>query len=346
MSEMALSLSNPKPTAQGTRLYDVFNGDADGICALHQLRLADPKDAVLVTGVKRDIELLQRVECQSGIEVTVLDVSLDVNAAPLRRILEGGGRVTYFDHHSARFAFQHPRLELHWDEAPDVCTSVLVNRHLRGRFRQWAAVAAFGDNLAAVGRSVAHGLDEPRIQGLEKLGHLLNYNAYGETVEDLHVAPDKLYRVLHEFTAPFDFIEASPFYRLLEDGYRKDAARMENLRPNWEAAYGTIYILPRAAWARRISGIFANRLAATSNMSRSHAVLTEKDDGGYVVSVRSGSAQTHGANGLCEQFAGGGGRKAAAGINNLPASELDNFIKAFSEYFCATSAQAEATRAE
>lgn len=28
--------------------YDVFNGDADGLCALHQLRLADPVDAVLV----------------------------------------------------------------------------------------------------------------------------------------------------------------------------------------------------------------------------------------------------------------------------------------------------------
>src|ERR1700686_429045 len=24
------------------RYYDVFNGDADGLCALHQLRLADP----------------------------------------------------------------------------------------------------------------------------------------------------------------------------------------------------------------------------------------------------------------------------------------------------------------
>jgi len=42
--------------------YDVFNGDADGICALIQLRRADPKpDATLITGVKRDIELLERV---------------------------------------------------------------------------------------------------------------------------------------------------------------------------------------------------------------------------------------------------------------------------------------------
>ena len=46
--------------------YDVFNGDADGICALQQLRLAEPRDAVLVTGVKRDIALLDRVPARAG----------------------------------------------------------------------------------------------------------------------------------------------------------------------------------------------------------------------------------------------------------------------------------------
>ncbi len=42
--------------------FDVFNGDADGICALLQLRLANPLESILVTGVKRDIRLLQRVD--------------------------------------------------------------------------------------------------------------------------------------------------------------------------------------------------------------------------------------------------------------------------------------------
>ena len=32
--------------------YDVFNGDADGICALQQLRLHEPRDAVRVTGIE------------------------------------------------------------------------------------------------------------------------------------------------------------------------------------------------------------------------------------------------------------------------------------------------------
>jgi hypothetical protein len=37
---------------------DVFNGDADGICALHQLRLAAPMPATLVTGPKHDVDFI------------------------------------------------------------------------------------------------------------------------------------------------------------------------------------------------------------------------------------------------------------------------------------------------
>ena len=56
--------------------YDVFNGDADGLCALLQLRLAEPIESTLITGVKRDIELLKRVTVHKNDVVTVLDISL------------------------------------------------------------------------------------------------------------------------------------------------------------------------------------------------------------------------------------------------------------------------------
>ena len=63
---------------------DVFNGDADGICALHQLRLADPRPgARLITGVKRDIQLLKQLAGTSKAHITVLDVSLDSNREEL-----------------------------------------------------------------------------------------------------------------------------------------------------------------------------------------------------------------------------------------------------------------------
>ncbi len=320
------------------RAFDVFNGDADGICALHQLRLAYPADAQLITGTKRDIALLQRVPCEGAVDITVLDVSLDANVSPLKSILEAGGRVAYFDHHSARLAFPHPQLQLFWDDAPDVCSSILVDRHLNGRYRQWAVTAAFGDNLPAIGRSLAKelGLSESRTNALEELGLMLNYNAYGEKVEDLHIAPDALYRAVHQFVDPQDFIDTSPHYRLLADGYRNDAARMANLTPNWQSPCGAIYILPDAPWARRISGVFANRLAS-KQQARAYAVLTENTDGSYVVSIRSGAPIARPANELCERFPGGGGRKAAAGINKLPASELEHFVKIFSEYFTLNS---------
>ncbi len=59
--------------------YDVFNGDADGLCALHQLRLARPLDAQLVTGTKRDNALLARVPAIAGDRVTALDIALPGN---------------------------------------------------------------------------------------------------------------------------------------------------------------------------------------------------------------------------------------------------------------------------
>lgn len=81
--------------------FDVFNGDADGICALVQLRLAEPRNAVLVTGVKRDIARLERVRGGVADRVAVLDVSMEKNRAPLDGLLAAGAEVLYIDHHFA-----------------------------------------------------------------------------------------------------------------------------------------------------------------------------------------------------------------------------------------------------
>ena len=84
------------------RYFDVFNGDADGICALHQLRLADPLDSTLVTGLKREIALLGSVPATDGDVVTVLDISLDRNRDALEALLARGVVVHYFDHRRGR----------------------------------------------------------------------------------------------------------------------------------------------------------------------------------------------------------------------------------------------------
>ncbi|HEX5125624.1 MAG TPA: hypothetical protein VFW00_02700 [Rhodocyclaceae bacterium] len=330
----ASSFKSGPASFAASHTYDVFNGDADGICALHQLRLANPKDAVLITGIKRDIRLLDRVPCDNPADVTVLDISLDANVVALKRILEAGGQVSYFDHHSAKQLFEHPHLHAFLDDSSDVCTSILVNRHLQGRYWQWAAVAAFGDNLLHVGNILCrqHELNAFHTKALEELGLMLNYNAYGEKLEDLHIPPVSLYESLHEYLEPLDFVATAPQYRLLTEGYKEDESHMNNMTPEWSSAWGAIYILPCEPWARRISGVLANKLA-TRDAGKSFAVLTEKTDGSYLVSVRSGAPDIRSASGLCERFQGGGGRRSAAGINELPANELGRFIDSFSRYF-------------
>jgi len=71
------------------KYFDVFNGDADGLCALHQFRLAEPRpQARLITGVKRDIRLLQQISGTHDAHITVLDISLDSNRDALELLLE------------------------------------------------------------------------------------------------------------------------------------------------------------------------------------------------------------------------------------------------------------------
>ncbi len=174
--------------------HDVFNGDADGICALHQLRLFEPVAGELITGVKRDIGLLQRVSAQAGDRVTVLDIAVGPNADALACLLARGVRVRWFDHHEPGGLPAHALFEAHLDTAADVCTSLLVDRHVGGRYRAWAVVAAFGDAVLGDDGS----LDRAKLAaivclaGLRELGECLNYNGYGERTEDLHFHPADL----------------------------------------------------------------------------------------------------------------------------------------------------------
>lgn len=314
--------------------YDVFNGDADGICALHQLRLAQPLASTLVTGVKRDIQLLQRVDAQAGDSVTVLDISLDRNRAALLELLARGVRVEYFDHHFAGAIPPHPDLTLHLDPAPGVCTSVLVDAHLRGRYRPWAVVAAFGDGLDATALSLAQacGLAPPQVERLRTLGQALNYNAYGDSEADLLVAPASLYQAVHRHPSPFDFIDADPLARLLDDGRRQDLEQAAALEPAYRLPAGSVYLLPDAAWARRVHGVFANALAQRSPQ-QAHAVLSPAAGGGLTVSVRAPLARPEGADRLCRTYPAGGGRAAAAGIDGLPPEQLPQFMRDFGAAF-------------
>jgi len=313
---------------------DVFNGDADGICALHQMRLARPVDSQLITGVKRDISLLKKVNAGAGDQLLVLDISLDKNRDELLSLLDQQVKVEYFDHHFAGDIPQSPDLTAHIDTDPNTCTSLLVNQHLDSQYLAWAVTAAFGDNLHASARTAAQPLklSQEQLDALELLGTCINYNGYGATLDDLIFTPEALYNKIRPYADPFDFIAADENYQTLVNGYQQDLARAEACQADYQSDSHSLTVLPDEKWARRVSGVYANALAS-ANPNRAHAMLTHQGDDSFLVSVRAPLNNKTGADELCRQFDTGGGRKAAAGINRLPVSDYDRFLQKFTEAF-------------
>jgi len=146
--------------------FDLFNGDADGIFSLLQMRQVDPRpDAQLVTGVKRDTQLFARIADR----------------------VSSGDRITALD---------------------------------------WAICGAYGDNFQALAARVAadRNLNVPLGQ-LRELGELVNYNAYGLTLDDLHFHPTDLYAILANYPDPMAFLEDSPkALDILRQGHRPSPA--------------------------------------------------------------------------------------------------------------------------
>lgn len=330
-------------SAQGRRTgqrFDVCNGDADGLCAVVQWRLHEPSAATLVTGLKREIALLERVPAQAGDEVLVCDLSLDRNRDALVRLLDRGVRVRYFDHHAAGEVPDHPGLEAHIDLASGVCTSMLVDRSLRGRFRAWAVVGAFGDNLRSAAERLATeiGLDPGERERLRRLGEAINYNAYGDDERDVHIAPARLYPLLARYRDPREFIEREPVAHEIDALRRADLARAMGQAPWWQGDAGAVFLLPDAPWSRRVIGSLANELAGAAP-ARAHAVARHCADGTLTVSVRAPIEAPGGAHELCRRF-GGAGRERAGGIDRMPADRFEAFVREFARMRWGTQARA------
>lgn len=322
-----------------TQHYDIFNGDADGICALIQLRLADPKpDATLITGVKRDIALVHQVPIDTIGTVTVLDISLDRNRAAVDKLLAAGFLVTYVDHHYAGDRpIEHTNLTNHIDTTSTTCTGLIVNKLLQGRYVNWAITATFGDNLTEVGKALAAqaGLSESESGQLEALGTYMNYNGYGATVADIHISPATLYRELVQFPDPLKVISSNhPIWQQLSQGYADDMALAGAAKVLKNTTTLLAVSLPQDVWARRVSGVLGNQLANDSP-DKAIAVFTElpTDPDGkskgidYRVSIRAPLNNRTGADLVARQFLTGGGRSAAAGINRLPDVAVPDVIR-------------------
>lgn len=319
-----------KPQGRVMARFDVCNGDADGLCSLRQWRLHDPSAARLITGLKRDIDLLQQVPTATATEVLVCDLSMQRNRPALDRLLEGGAQVRWFDHHWSGPVPTHERLDAHLDFSSEVCTSLLVDRYLGGRFRAWALVGAYGDELTSVADRLgaASKLDPLQRAMLRRVGLAINYNAYGEELADVCISPADLYERLARHTAPWSVLHEEPVIHQIEACRRRDFRVAMKIQPLWDSALVRAVVLPSATWSRRVSGFLANALAAV-HPDQAQAVLTERRDGDYTVSVRAPRTSPHGAHTVCQAFGGSG--RAAAGIDALPAHALDAFVRALSQ---------------
>lgn len=189
-------------------------------------------------------------------------------------------------------------------------------------------VGAYGDNLRQSAQALVRtlGLRAAELAWLEALGTYINYNGYGDKLEDLHFAPDALFSLVSRHADPLDFIHGDrDHFERLRDGYHADMRSAEAVAPMCANERTAVYVLPNQPWARRVGGVYGNKLS-NRHPERAHAVLTRKADGSHLVSVRAPLSNKAGAADLCRQFPRGGGRAAAAGINRLPASELGTFI--------------------
>ena len=62
-------------------------------------------------------------------------------------------------------------------------------------------------------------------------------------------------------------------------------------------------------------------------------MLSPNSAGGMQVSVRAPLERPAGAAALCLEYATGGGREAAAGINHLPVDSVGGFTERFLRHF-------------
>ena len=310
--------------------YDVFNGDTDGIFGWHQLRLAHPRDATLVTGVKRDVGRVGRVEAGVGDLVTVLDVSHAKNRKDVQRLLDSGATVEYFDHHDPGELIEHPNITYHINTEPNVSTGLIVNSHVNGKNRLWSIATAFGDNHMDLAMNMAksENLNEEQTTLLKQIGLVVNYNSYGQTVDNLFFPPEEIAKVVKACGSDvFRFTEQSGIFPTLLENFSADMSSAVCQEPYSISDNAVIYTLPNEGWTHRVMGSFSNHLVST-NKDLACAIAVLNSDGTYRISVRSSINNPYGAGDLCKKF-GGGGREKAGGINNLKASELDKFKEEF-----------------
>jgi hypothetical protein len=184
----------------------------------------------------------------------------------------------------------------------------------------------------AMNMAKSENLNEDQIILLKQIGLVVNYNSYGQTVADLFFPPEEIAKAVKACGSDvFRFTEQSDIFPTLLENFSADMSSAVCQEPYSISDNAVIYTLPNEGWTHRIMGSFSNHLVST-NKDLACAIAVLNSDGTYRISVRSSINNPYGAGDLCKKFSGGG-REKAGGVNNLNASEIDNFKKEFERTF-------------
>jgi hypothetical protein len=319
----------------------VFNGDADGIISQHIAGLSGVRPDERITGLKREIALLQRVSGDGDQDVYVFDINLDTNRAALERLLKNpGARIFWYDHHEPGPVPSHPQLKTRIQNTRGTCTALLTHAAFPGADPRWAAMGAYGDNLpqAAEALLARLSLGPGEQETLRECGELINYNSHGESPSDVLFPPLQVAEVMAAYSDPLVFLAQSGLIDPLRRQMRDDETRLTGLRPErapeGKSGGAQLFRFPDEPWARRLGSTFASRLAL-AEPGRAVATLQPLQDGSWQVSIRAprGRPEAPEAATLALEFPTGGGRALAAGINHLPDGQVDAFTRRFFDLY-------------
>ena len=312
--------------------YDFFNGDADGIISLHQFRLQFPRKSELFTGVKRDVKLLRDAVDIKNATFTVFDISLLSNSDYIEGILKNNNKVSWFDHHEPGDTDLGDNFSIRVDADPNCCTNILVDKFIDGLHRPWTICGAYGDNLHEQAEKLNPCFSEMTMLQLKEIGETLNYNGYGNEESDLTVHPKDVYLDIQKYRSPFQYRKLSEIYNKINTQMKSDETELNSSEILHTSETGNIILLPNTKASIRYSGIYSNK-QTTDNPDKAFAILTEINDDNYRVSIRSPKNNPYEASTLALSFPTGGGREKAAGINELPKTELKKFIDKFEDIY-------------
>lgn len=312
--------------------YDLFNGDADGLCSLHQYRLHFPRDTHVISGLKRDVQLLRHVTEHHDSYITVFDVSHKSNIEYIEPTMSRNNKITWFDHHEAGMYSASVFFRMNLDTSPTTCTSLIVDDYIGGTHRAWALVGMYGDNLDSEIDQHNPGFSKTQLEILKTLGRTLNYNGYGVEESDLTMPPDMVYHDMKQYESPFDYYEQSTSFSIIHDQMLVDQQQLSQSEIVHESNTGKVILLPDSKSSARYSGVYSNQLV-NDNPDQAFVVLTTLDQDTYRVSIRAPKTTPYGASKLASQFDTGGGREKAAGINQLNKHQLPDLIEKFEQQF-------------